>query len=178
MQLQVLGSGDALGSGGRFQACLAVRAGADGLLLVDCGASSLIARSAAAPRRFATGFVELAERRPSTLAGVAVTAYPVVHPSGAPAFALRLQAGGRVLAYSGDTEWTETLLEVARGADLFLCEACYHDTRIPYHLDFRTLERQRGRLECRRLMLTHMSVLARLPLPGAEAAEDGRVVAV
>ena len=37
-----LGSGDALGSGGRFQACLAIRAGPDHLLL-DCGASSLIA---------------------------------------------------------------------------------------------------------------------------------------
>ncbi|MBI2544488.1 MAG: MBL fold metallo-hydrolase, partial [Candidatus Rokubacteria bacterium] len=42
MELQFLGSGDAFGSGGRFQTCLLVR-GEGGALLIDCGASSLIA---------------------------------------------------------------------------------------------------------------------------------------
>ena len=37
-----VGSGDAFGSGGRFQTCIAIRA-TDDLFLVDCGASSLIA---------------------------------------------------------------------------------------------------------------------------------------
>src|SRR3990170_1311349 len=42
VQLQFLGSGDAFGSGGGFPTCPFLR-GADGALLVDCGASSLIA---------------------------------------------------------------------------------------------------------------------------------------
>jgi ribonuclease BN (tRNA processing enzyme) len=42
MEVQFLGSGDAFGSGGRFQTCLHVR-GAEGAFLVDCGASSMIA---------------------------------------------------------------------------------------------------------------------------------------
>jgi ribonuclease BN (tRNA processing enzyme) len=42
MRLQVLGCGDAFGSGGRFHTCFHVSAGSAGFL-VDCGASSLIA---------------------------------------------------------------------------------------------------------------------------------------
>lgn len=40
--LHFLGTGDAFGSGGRFQTCLHPR-GPDGGLLLDCGASSPIA---------------------------------------------------------------------------------------------------------------------------------------
>jgi len=42
MQLQFLGSGDAFGSGGRFNTCFHVR-DKRGAFLVDCGASSMIA---------------------------------------------------------------------------------------------------------------------------------------
>jgi|GEM_PF-3061251 len=49
--VQFLGSGDAFGSGGRFQTCLLLR-GAGRLFLIDCGASSLIAmkRAGVSPR--------------------------------------------------------------------------------------------------------------------------------
>ena len=42
IELHFLGSGDAFGSGGRFQTCLYVHGLGDGFL-IDCGASSLIA---------------------------------------------------------------------------------------------------------------------------------------
>ncbi len=42
MKITILGSGDAFGSGGRFNTCLHVEAGADRLLL-DCGSSSMVA---------------------------------------------------------------------------------------------------------------------------------------
>jgi ribonuclease BN (tRNA processing enzyme) len=243
MQVTFLGSGDALGSGGRFQACLDVRAGSDHLLL-DCGASSLVAMrrfgvdpttvdavvvshlhgdhfggipflvlagqfgrrtrplriagppgvearvraamevlfpgSGTAERKFALEFVELSPGQGARIGTVEVTPYEVVHPSGAPALALRLAADARVLAYSGDTAWTDTLLDVARGADLFVCEAYFYEKPVRYHLDYRTLLAHRDRLACRQLVLTHMSedMLARLPLPGVEWAEDGRVVSL
>jgi hypothetical protein len=41
MRLQILGCGDAFGSGGRFHTCFHVSAGSASFL-VDCGASSLI----------------------------------------------------------------------------------------------------------------------------------------
>lgn len=65
-------------------------------------------------RRFAIEFVELRERVPSLVGPAAVTPFTVEHASGAPAYALRVEYGGKVITYSGDTEWTESL--VARGS--------------------------------------------------------------
>ena len=94
----------------------------------------------------------------------------------APAYALRVECGGKVISYSGDTEWTDSLLSVARDADLFVCEAYFFEKKIPYHLDYRTLMEHRSELECRRLILTHMSedMLRRLGGIEAERAEDGK----
>lgn len=54
-----------------------------------------------------------------------IRATPVVHP--VPAFALRLDHGGRSIAYSGDTAPTPALVDLASGADVFLCEAAFRD---------------------------------------------------
>jgi glyoxylase-like metal-dependent hydrolase (beta-lactamase superfamily II) len=44
LQVRFVGCGDAFGSGGRFQACILLHApGHNGDVLVDCGASSLVA---------------------------------------------------------------------------------------------------------------------------------------
>lgn len=85
-----------------------------------------------------------------------VTPFEVRHASGAPAYAVRLQTTGGSLAYSGDTEWTDALLQAADGVDLFLCEG-YSSTPIRWHLDLETLAEQRDRFICRELVLTHRS---------------------
>jgi ribonuclease BN (tRNA processing enzyme) len=133
-----------------------------------------------AERRFATRFKELAERTPCQLGPAVITPFEVRHPSGAPAYALRIEYGGKLIAYSGDTEWTDSLIAVSRGADLFVCEAYFFDKKIPYHLDYRTLTERRPELDCERLIVTHMSedMLSRLDDVEVEAAEDGAVVAL
>jgi ribonuclease BN (tRNA processing enzyme) len=238
-----LGSGDALGSGGRFQTCLHL-SGAGEPVLIDCGASSLVAMkragvdpaavgtillshlhgdhfgglpflvldgqfsrrtrplvvagppgtrerveramevffpgSSRVDRRFAMRFVELAERAVTPVGPARVTAFPVEHPSGAPPFALRVEYGGRVIAYSGDTAWTESLVEAARGAHLFVCEAYFFDKPVKHHLDYATLAARRARLDCQRIVLTHLSadMLAHRRQVDLECAEDGLVVTV
>ena len=57
------------------------------------------------------------------------TARAPPHVRGAPPFALRVAGEGRVVAYSGDTEWTESLIDAARGADLFIAEALFYHLR-------------------------------------------------
>ncbi|MBD0292916.1 MAG: MBL fold metallo-hydrolase [Jiangellaceae bacterium] len=54
-----------------------------------------------------------------------VRAVTVDHP--VPAYAIRLEHAGRVLAYSGDTGPTPALVDVASGADVFICEAALSD---------------------------------------------------
>ena len=43
MRLQFLGSGDAFGSGGRFNTCFHLERRQHGNVLIDCGASSMVA---------------------------------------------------------------------------------------------------------------------------------------
>ena len=136
--------------------------------------------STSVTRRFAVEFVELPPRAATVVGPVVVTGLPVEHASGAPPYALRVQWAGRVVSYSGDTEWTESLVEAANGADLFVCEAYTWQTPRRYHLDFGTLATHRGRLGCRRLVVTHMGpeMLAHRAEAGVECAEDGMVIAL
>ena len=241
VELCFLGSGDAFGSVGRFQTCLHLR-GPGGNLLIDCGASSLIAMkqsgvdpsqiswillthlhgdhfggipflvldgefsrrslplviggppglaervnaamevffpgSSRVARPFPVHFVELQERIATHVGPVTVTAFAVRHPSGAPSYALRVEFSDKVVAYSGDTEWTDALVDAARGADLFVCEAYFFEKKIRYHLDYRTLREYRGQLECRHLILTHASqdLLDHLDKVEIDCAQDGRVI--
>lgn len=241
--VQFLGSGDAFGSGGRFQTCLFVRAGEDRLLM-DCGASSLVAikrygvdpgsidtilishlhgdhfgglpffildarfsrrtrpltiagppglaerlpramevlfpGSSQVRQTFDLTVLEVPERETTRIGSTAVTPYQVIHASGAPPYAWRVEAGGQTVVYSGDTEWTDALIDAARDADLFICECYYFDKAMKFHLTYRALMDQRDRLGCRRLILTHLSddMLGRLAEVSAEVevAEDGQIL--
>jgi ribonuclease BN (tRNA processing enzyme) len=243
VQVQFIGSGDAFGSGGRFQTCILLR-GAGAPVLVDCGASSLIAMkrlgvepseipaivlthlhgdhyagvpflildgqfnrrtgpltiagppgarkridaamevmfpgSAGIARRFPVEFVELVERRAIPVGPAKVTAFQVEHASGAPPFAVRLEYEGKIVAYSGDTQWTDALLDAADGADLFVAEAYFFDKQVKFHLDFRTLQAHLKELRCKRLVLTHMStdVLNRRSDLAIECADDGMIISL
>lgn len=99
----------------------------------------------------------------------------MVHACGAPPYALRIELDGRTIAYTGDTEWTDRLIPVAAGADLFICEAYFYDKAVRFHLDYATLARRRSDLGCKRLIITHMGpdMLARVAELPVEAAHDG-----
>jgi ribonuclease BN (tRNA processing enzyme) len=131
-------------------------------------------------RKFSAEFVELVEGQAVRVGPATVTACPVIHASGAPPFALRVEYGGRIIAYSGDTEWTDSLIDAARGADLFVCEAYTFDKPVKFHLDYTTVHAQAERLGARRIILTHMGrdMLAREAEARFERAHDGLVVTI
>lgn len=243
MRLQFLGSGDAFGSGGRFNTCFHVERANHGNLLVDCGASSMVAirkwqvepnaistvlvshlhgdhfaglpfflldaqlvsrrtaplllagppgfrerlmtvmeamfaGSTQVQRKFALEIRELELHERVEMNGLAVTPYLMKHYSGAPSYALRIETEGKVLTYSGDTEWVEELIPAGRDADLFICEAYFFDKVMKYHIDYRTLVDQLPRIGPRRTIVTHMSaeLLSRASEIALEAAHDGLVV--
>lgn len=242
MQLQFVGCGDALGSGGRYNTCFHVT-GERVNFLIDCGASSLpalkrlaIARddidlilithfhgdhfaglpfllldaqfnrrtrplviagphgietrltqlmevmfenSSKTKQRFALSVITLQPEETRTFGGVKVTPYPVVHgDSGGPFLAYRIEAEGRVIAYSADTEWTDALIPAGRDADVFIAEAYYYDRVVKNHLSLKTLEANLAEINPKRLILTHMSddMLGRLGTLKHTPASDGMIV--
>ncbi|MGJ9413363.1 MBL fold metallo-hydrolase [Aeromicrobium sp. CF4.19] len=72
-------------------------------------------------------FRDWVEGEPTTLGPFTVTATLVDHP--VTAYAFRIEAGGSVIAYSGDTGPIDVLVDVAAGADLFLCEASFVESK-------------------------------------------------
>lgn len=126
-------------------------------------------------QKFAIDFVALEDGTPVSVGPFRVTPFDVVHACGAPPFALRVEHEGRIVAYSGDTEWTDRLVDAAAGADLFICESYFYEKRIPYHLTYASLMEHRDELDCKRIILTHMSadMLQHLDDVELETAHDG-----
>jgi ribonuclease BN (tRNA processing enzyme) len=140
---------------------------------------ALFEHSSRTKQRFDLSVVALAPEEARTFGAVTVTPYPVVHgESGGPFLAYRIEAEGRVISYSADTEWTETLIPLARNADLFIAEAYTYDRIVKNHLSLKTLEAHLGEINARRLILTHMSddMLGRLDTLACTTASDGMVV--
>ncbi len=129
-------------------------------------------------RKFEVKVLELQPEVACEINGICVTPYVVTHYSGAPPFALRIQCEDKVIAYSGDTEWTESLVSAAHEVDLFIAEAYFYDKPVKYHLSFRTLQSQLNKIRPKRLILTHMSedMLGRLEDIDYETAEDGKII--
>jgi len=246
MRVKFLGSGDAFGTGGRFNTCFHIAA-PSGEYLIDCGATALVAmrRFGVDPKAIRAIFIshlhgdhfgglpfflldaQFVSRRtePLVLVGppgldqrlrdamealfpgsskiawnfaidsiaitpgkahmvgaVSVTPFPAAHESGAPSYALRLSCDGKTVSYSGDTEWTDTMIDAAAGADLFIIESSSYDRKVPYHIDYMTLRTKRDLLMARRIILTHMGpeMLARAKAGeiAFETAEDGKSVEI
>jgi ribonuclease BN (tRNA processing enzyme) len=227
VRIDLIGTGDAVGSGGRHHTCIAVTS-TSACVLIDCGGSAIVAmrqqgfdpsrvdtillthlhgdhfggipfflidaryihrrtrrlviagppgveqrvRATAEsmyPNIFTGGlpfeltFVEIRAGEPQTIGPVEVTAFDVVHSSGAPPYALRLHQDGRVVTFSGDTAWTESLVDAARGADLFICECNAFDNTNAMHLTYS-------------MILTHLGeqMLSRIGELEFEIASDGQ----
>ncbi|MBX6750953.1 MAG: MBL fold metallo-hydrolase [Micromonosporaceae bacterium] len=99
------------------------------------------------------------ELRPGTLSigPFTLTVDRVNHP--VETYGMRVEHGGRVLAYSADTAPCEALLRLAHGADLFLCEASYPDgVQNPpdLHLTGREAGEAATKAGVGRLVLTHL----------------------
>lgn len=144
----------------------------------EAAAEALFPGSTANERRFDLVFRTYSDFEPLEEQGVRVTPFVVSHPSGATSYALRFEVDGKVLAFSGDTEWVETLLPAANGADLFICECFAFEMQARYHLNWRTIEPNLEKLGARSVLLTHLGPEAlanreRIRHPIVAIAEDG-----
>jgi len=98
-----------------------------------------------------------------------VTVDRVNHPI--ETYGVRVEQGGRVLAYSSDTALCDSLLRLAQNADLFLCEASYldgMDNPPDLHLTGGEAGEAATKADVARLLLTHL-----VPAWGSEAATVG-----
>lgn len=102
----------------------------------------------------------------------------VKHGSSSHVYALRVEVAGKIICYTGDTEWTDNLLPLVDGSDLLIAECFAYDQPMPSHLDYQTLLKNRANLTCRRLVLTHLGpkMLAKRAELELEIVNDGDLI--
>ena len=118
--------------------------------------------------------------KPQVIGGLRVTPYEVQHDERAgPCLAYRVEAEDKIVCYSGDTEWTDALLDAAKGADLFVCECYNFQLCVQTHMSYLILHDKLTAIGAKRVVLTHMSeeMLAHTADVDCETANDGMVVA-
>jgi ribonuclease BN (tRNA processing enzyme) len=241
MYIKCLGTGDAFGSGGRFNTSFYIRTRSMGVLL-DCGSSTLIAlkreslsaddidiilithlhgdhfgglafilcemlalgkrtktltivgpddtkkRTLQSLECFYPG-VELSDEAPvrfihykagdmKDFGDFRLKAYKAAHSTATNPHSLRIETDTRVIAYSGDTEWTEDLIMASEGADLFICEASGYRTPMKNHLTVAKIVEEQKRVGAKRIVLTHPGeeVLKHLDEIGLKVVEDGEIL--
>lgn len=127
-----------------------------------------------------TTFRTLYPGRSARVAGIDVFSFLVHHQTDAISLGLRVAYDGKTLLYSGDSPWTESFIDQARGVDLFLCECSFYNEEPARHINYQILRANLTRLECRRLLLTHLGedMLAQKDELSTEVASDGMVIEV
>lgn len=242
VRVTFIGSGDAFGSGGRFNTCILVDGGGvrftidfggtslvalnargihhnsiDAILLTHihsdhssgvpillmdamlgakrdrpltiAGPKNLKARleearevlfpgSAAMAPKFPVTYIELPAYQTTELLGLKVTPYPAKHTWQTDPTALRVEVGGKIVAYSGDGDWTPDLARASRGADLFIAECYFHQKPVKWHLNYPSIREHKEDFGAKRMILTHLgpemlAVADRIP---EETAHDGLVI--
>jgi ribonuclease BN (tRNA processing enzyme) len=127
---------------------------------------------------FALEFSEMTPDSPMSCGAVRIEPFRVPHQERETSLGCVVEVAGRRIVYSGDTGWTEELITRSHGADLFICECCYFETRLPFHIDYPRLVENRQRFTAKRMILTHLGreVLARRSEIEMELASDGLAV--
>jgi ribonuclease BN (tRNA processing enzyme) len=102
------------------------------------------------------------------------------HPT---SLGFRFHLPGVTIAVSGDTRWCPALEELSRGADLLILECTCLEKPDYAHVSLEEVRAGIRRLEAKRVVLVHLPdavarALAKRPIRGVEAADDGMILEV
>ncbi|MNL75702.1 Beta-lactamase superfamily domain protein [compost metagenome] len=80
-----------------------------------------------------------------------------------------------MIAYSGDTSWTDALFPLSEQADLFICECNFFDMQVKGHMNYLELEGRLPEFSCKKMLLTHFDqqMLDRLGEVRVSCLRDG-----
>ena len=108
------------------------------------------------PLPFPVIYTEADGSAPVRCDGFDVVPFRVPHQREEISLGLHVSIDGKRILYSGDTGWTDALITQSLGTDLFICECCFFETRVDFHLDYPRIAEHRAEFGCKRLVLTHI----------------------
>jgi ribonuclease BN (tRNA processing enzyme) len=125
-------------------------------------------------------FKEYHEGEPLHIEEIKLVAYKVVHTQATLPHGLRISIDGKIIGFSGDTEWTDNLLKISQGSDLFICECNNYASDAPGHLSYLTILQHKEQWKTKRIILNHFGseMLDNLQKSEIELAEDGKSITI
>jgi ribonuclease BN (tRNA processing enzyme) len=130
--------------------------------------------------RFPIAYLDIPLLRRSAIGPLTVTTYPAVHTKETNPTSIRVEVADKVVAYTGDSEWTEHMPVLAGGADLFIAECYFFKKPVRFHLNYTDIAKHRREINAKRMVLTHLGreMLANLDKVPDECAYDGLVIQI
>lgn len=240
ISFQVIGCGDAFGSGGQINTCFYVK-GSSVQLLIDCGATTLPALKkydistaqidliilshfhgdhygglpfllldletygqvkpltiisppgcrervktllemlypgSAVLENLQVEFIDYFPDQTFYTHQISFNVFPVMHTPEALPHGIRIKIQGKVISYSGDTGWTDTLIDLSEDADLFICECNFFSKQVTGHLNYMQIQKNLPRLKHKKILLTHFGdeMFNNLQLVKLDYATEGQVI--
>jgi ribonuclease BN (tRNA processing enzyme) len=130
--------------------------------------------------KFPVTYTDLDVLTRHALGPLGVTTFPAIHAKDTNPTSMRIEVAGKVIAYTGDSEWTEHMPALADAADLFIAECYFYQKPVRFHLNYPDIVKHRAAITAKRLLLTHFSreMLANLDRVSEQCAHDGLIIAV
>jgi ribonuclease BN (tRNA processing enzyme) len=109
---------------------------------------------------------------------IKVVTFPAIHTKETNPTSLRVEVAGKIIAYTGDSEWTQHMPALADGADLFIAECYFYSKPVRFHLNYPDIQKHRSEIKAKRLVLSHLGreMLANVNNVSEECAHDGLVI--
>ncbi len=139
---------------------------------------ALFPGSSAMTPKFEVETIDMEVMTPHRIRGLGVTTYPAIHTAASNPTSMRVEVAGKVIAYTGDSAWTEHMPALASGADLLISECYFFKKRVPYHMNYSDLSDHADELQAKRVVLTHLGpeMLRHKDEIPEECAYDGLVI--
>lgn len=102
--------------------------------------------------KFTVNYIEINPKKPVKLGKHKITAIDARHTVTTKPQALKIETESKTLAYTGDGELTETLIDFTDQVDLLIAECYYFDKPVKWHLNYPDIKH----LKAKKTILTHM----------------------
>lgn len=109
---------------------------------------------------------------------LSVEGIPVKHAPLSIPHGVRITWRGKVLAYTGDTEWTDAIVQLAKDAEVLIMDCFSVEKYTPGHLSFKTIYEKKELLKAKRILLTHMNKEALDASMEFEKLCDGKIISL
>lgn len=128
--------------------------------------------------KFALEYVEMDVMKENQVGLLKITPYPAFHTGETNPTSVRVEVAGKIVSYTGDSDWTKHMPAVAKDADLFICECYFYEKPIRFHMNYPVIKQHWDELKAKRVILTHFSreMMQYKDKVPEECAYDGLVV--